>query len=41
MKLASVVGDIQGKSARRLLDRLAAGDPLGRKDILPLLYKTL
>lgn len=41
MKLASVVGDIQGKSARRLLDRLAAGDPLGREDILPLLYKTL
>lgn len=41
VKLASVVGDIQGKSARRLLDRLAAGDPLGREDILPLLYKTL
>ena len=33
--------DIQGKSARRLLDRLAAGEPLGREDILPLLYKTL
>lgn len=41
VKLASVVGDIQGKSARRLLDRLAAGEPLGREDILPLLYKTL
>ena len=41
VKLASVVGDIQGKSARRLLDRLAAGESLGREEILPLLYKTL
>ena len=41
VKLASVVGDIQGKSARRLLDRLAAGEPLGREEVLPLLYKTM
>ena len=41
VKLASVVGDIQGKSARKLLDRLAAGEPLGREDVSPLLYKTL
>ena len=41
VKLASVEGDIQGKSARRLLDRLAAGESLGREEVLPLLYKTL
>lgn len=41
VKLASVVGDIQGKSARKLLDKLAAGETLGREEILPLLYKTL
>ena len=41
VKLASVVGNIQGKSARRLLDRLAAGDSLGREEVLPLLYKTM
>lgn len=41
MKLASVVGDIQGKSARKLLDKLAAGETLSREEILPLLYKTL
>lgn len=34
-------GDIQGKSARKLLDKLAAGEPLDWEDVLPLLYKTL
>ena len=41
VKLASVVGDIQGKSARKLLDKLAAGDSLDREDVLPLLHKTM
>lgn len=41
VKLALVVGDIQDMSARRLLDRLAVGELLGRKEVLPFLYKTL
>ncbi|MDE7108607.1 MAG: hypothetical protein K2O49_01380, partial [Muribaculaceae bacterium] len=36
-----VLGDIHGKSARKLLDRLTANEPLEREDVLKLIHKSL
>ena len=41
VKLTSVLGDIHGKSARKLLDRLAANEPLEREDVLQVIHKSL
>lgn len=41
MKLASVLKDVQGKSAQKLLDGLAAGQPLEIEDVSQLIYKSL
>ena len=41
VKLTSVVSNIHGKSARKLLDCLAAGDRLGQEEVSALLHKSL
>ncbi len=41
VKLMSVLRDVHGKSARRLLDRLAANKPLNREEVSQLLHRSL
>ena len=41
IKLTSVLRDVQGKSARKLLDRLAADQPLELEDVSKLIHKSL
>lgn len=41
MKLMSVLRDVHGKSARRLLDRVAANEPLNQEDVSQLLHRSL
>lgn len=41
VKLMSVLRDVHGKSARRLLDRLAANEPLNQEEVSQLLHRSL
>lgn len=41
VKLTSVLRDVQGKSARKLLDRLAADQQLELEDVSKLIHKSL
>lgn len=41
VKLMSVLRDVHGKSARRLLDRLATNEPLNQEEVSQLLHRSL